>query len=295
MNETRPWPEASGKKYMHTDNLRIKMTVVMIAAFFAFPAKAGELDQESVNNLMKRKDDIFKIMKAPSNRYEKKGQDRASRIMKKVDSEEYQNRLRAESERLKTTVFKDHVSTFAATAPGSGIAKHTGRLSADERLYVFVSSSVPIQTLRNYAASIDAIGDPNVVMVMRGFIGGMTKWGRMLDFTSQVLIRNPSCDTRNDQCDMYAANLQVDPLLFRRYGVSVVPTVVYARGVHRVDAVMSEGLADLTTVSGFYSIQGDVSLEYILESIKSETKSASIDAVLTALSERRNEGGKIGK
>ena len=47
---------------------------------------------------------------------------------------------------------------------------------------------------------------------------------------------------------MFSANLEVDPLLFRRYGVTSVPTFVYARGVNRTDAALSEGLNDGASV-----------------------------------------------
>jgi type-F conjugative transfer system pilin assembly protein TrbC len=271
-----------------------RLAVVLLAALLAGPAAAGELDRDSVNNLMQRKEELLGSLKAPSNSYEEEGKQRASRIMERIDSGAFQDRLRAESERLKATVFQDQLPSSRATPSVPLFAKSSGRMSADERLYIFVSASMPVEALRNYAAAIDRIGDPNVLMVMRGFAGGMKAWGNMLDFSSRVLARDRSCDARKDQCDLYRANLQVDPLLFRRYGVSVVPTVVYARGVQRLDAAMSEGLNDVATVSGFHAIRGDVSLEYLLESIRSETKSASIEAVLAALMRSDREGGEDG-
>src|ERR1700674_3442756 len=33
---------------------------------------------------------------------------------------------------------------------------------------------MPIETVRNYAASVARLRDPRVTMVMRGFVGGMT-------------------------------------------------------------------------------------------------------------------------
>ena len=123
----------------------------------------------------------------------------------------------------------------------------------------------------------------------------MKDWTKMLEFSSRVLVRQPYCDTKTEQCDMFAANLQVDPLLFRRYGIAVVPAMVYARGVTRLDAAMSEGLVDVARVTDYYQMQGDVSLEYFLESVRRETRSASIDAVLTALREGHDDGGGYGK
>ena len=132
-------------------------------------------------------------------------------------------------------------------------------------------------------------------MVMRGFVGTMKDWTKMLEFSSRVLVRQPHCDTKAGQCEMFAANLQVDPLLFRRYGIAVVPAMVYARGVTRLDAAMSEGLVDVARVTDYYQLQGDVSLEYFLESVRRETGSASLDAMLAALRKGQDDGGSHGK
>jgi type-F conjugative transfer system pilin assembly protein TrbC len=257
----------------------------IISGLFFLKASAADLDRDSIGNLIQKRDKVLKTLKVPSNNYEKKAGEKASNIVEKIYSDDFQKQLQTQIEKLKSTIFKDHADSFATrTGPSGDKGKAvSGGLLPDERLYVFVSSSVPVQTLRNYAAAIDKIGDPRIVMVMRGFVGGMKDWRAMLDFSSSVLVKNPSCDAGKEQCDMYAANLQVDPLLFRRYNVALVPTLVYARGVNRTDPTMSEGLSDIARVSGFYLVQGDVSLEYILETIRRETVSASIDAVLAAL------------
>ena len=269
--------------------------VIILFALISSPAVAGELNQESVNRMLRMKDEMLQNRKAPSNKHETEGGDKASKIMENIQSEDYQGRIRAESDRLKSTVFKEHISTSPATTVIPAIVSRPGRLSADERLYVFVSSSVPVQTLRNYAATIDRISDTNVVLVMRGFVGSMKDWTKMLVYSSRVLARQPHCDPKEEQCEMYAANLQIDPLLFRRYGITVVPAMVYARGVTRLDAVMSEGLADAARVTDYYLMQGDVSLEYFLESVRRETGSASLDAMLAALREGQEYGGGYGK
>jgi type-F conjugative transfer system pilin assembly protein TrbC len=256
----------------------------IMSGLFFLKASAADLDRDSIGNLIQKRDNVLKTLKVPSNSYEKEAGKKASNIVEKIYSDDFQKQLQTQIEKLKSTIFKDHVDSFATrTGPSGDKGTVSGGLLPDERLYVFVSSSVPVQTLRNYAASIDKIGEPRIVMVMRGFVGGMKDWRAMLDFSSSVLVKNASCDAQKEQCDMYAANLQVDPLLFRRYKVALVPTVVYARGVNRADPTMSEGLSEIARVSGFYLVQGDVSLEYFLETIRRETVSASINAVLAAL------------
>jgi type-F conjugative transfer system pilin assembly protein TrbC len=266
-------------------NIIIWLNVIVFMAFLLSGSTfAGDLDQESVNAVIKRRDDMLHTMQVPSNSYVKEGQDRALKIMEKVNSNEYQARLRTETDRLKATVFKDSIDSFSAMAslPASSLTAPL-RLSPDERLYIFVSSSMPLKTLRNYAGSIDRANDPNIVLVMRGFVAGMKEWKKMIEFSSNVLVRDRGCDVSTGQCGLFAVNLEVDPLLFRRYQVSAVPTVVYARGVSRSDTVLSEGLADIARVSELYSVSGDSSLAYALEVIRQETGSATLDRLVDVL------------
>lgn len=253
------------------------LTVILI--FTCSDSWSGEISQDTINNIEIRKKEILEKINTPENIHEQEGKSRAENIMNNMNSNEYQNRLRAETNRLKATVFKDQVASQETTTTGSGLGRND-RLAADERLYVFVSSSMPLKALRRYAASIDGIGDPNISMVMRGFVGGMKQWDRMMNFSSKILVKNASCDAGKDRCETFAANMQVDPMLFRRYGIKAVPTVVFARGVTSRDPSMSEGVLDVASVSSFTSISGDMSLEYLLSEISAETGSISVGSLL---------------
>lgn len=259
------------------------LLLILSCVFFVGSAVAADLDQDGINNLIRKSGEQLKTMPVTTNQYDKIARDRASKIMERLNSAEFQTILGTETEHLKSTIFKDHVGSFATPTTVISTVGLPGRLSPNERVYVFISSSMPIQTLRNYAAAIHTIGDPNVVMVMRGFVGGIKDWRKTTEFSSQVLARDPFCNIRKAQCEMFSANLEVDPLLFRRYGVTFVPTFVYARGVNRIDAALSEGLSGGASVVDYYSVHGDTSLEYILEIFRKETKSASIDLLLSAL------------
>jgi type-F conjugative transfer system pilin assembly protein TrbC len=132
-------------------------------------------------------------------------------------------------------------------------------------------------TIRNYVSSIARLRDGNIMLVMRGFVDGMTKIGPTVRFSAEALKQNPLCE--GPQCAMNPVNLIVDPLLFRRYGISRVPAVVYARGVHPATAGASEGDAG-TGVASHYSIYGDASFEYMLEKISREAGSASLKGMV---------------
>jgi len=138
-------------------------------------------------------------------------------------------------------------------------------------VYVFISSSVPLDTLRNYARAIDRLGYDNIFMVMRGFVGGMKYIRPTIDFISSILKKDSSCDfASGEQCEVFSAAVNIDPLLFRAYNISEVPAIVYARGVSVSDSALSEGLADNATYKDAYVVYGDVSIEYAVKKIKEE-------------------------
>jgi len=149
-----------------------------------------------------------------------------------------------------------------------GLKRRSGAREG-ERIYVFISSSVPVHTLRNYARDFDAIKTSMAVMVMRGFVDGMKKAGPTLGFVRKILVKDPSCDGR--KCEVYRVPVLIDPLLFRKYGINVVPAVVYA-------AKGDES----------YALYGDVSLDGALEMINKEAKSSRLDCLVRRL--RRGPG-----
>jgi type-F conjugative transfer system pilin assembly protein TrbC len=215
----------------------------------------------------------------PKNYHLEKGRLKAEELSTYFNSKAYQDKIKAESERLRAQVFGDQLEGFRSRKEGS----KDGRLSSNERLYLFVSSSVPLQTLRNYAADMGKLGDPNISMVMRGFVEGMKYMKPTLDFLTKVIVEDPGCDVKESKCAAYDINFIIDPLLFRMYGIKVVPAIVYARNVSVADTAMSEGAEENAKVGDYYVLYGDISLEYALELFYGETRSKSMEGLLKAI------------
>ncbi|MCC6503803.1 MAG: hypothetical protein IT362_11810 [Deltaproteobacteria bacterium] len=199
---------------------------------------------------------------------------------------------RVEKERSKLIEREFYGMDAAGVVPGNnqgqaGNTRHgTAILKEDERIYIFVSSSVPKDTLRNYARDLDRLGQPRMSIVMRGFVGGMTKVRPTLEFLRGVLFKDETCDY--DKCEAYRAPALIDPLLFRRYGIEAVPAIVYAKGVRVVNFTVSEGLGEGAETGDYYILYGDAALEGALELINSEARSRSLDCLVWKL--RRGEG-----
>jgi len=190
---------------------------------------------------------------------------------------EFQGKLKSETERIKGELFGDASVRFY---PDSNAPAARGKLGSDERIYLFISSAMPQQTVRNYAASVARLGDPNVTLVMRGFVDGMSKIQPTIRFIGSVLQRDSACDPTERECEMLPAGLAVDPLLFRRYGIDRVPAVVYAKGLKAGDAALSEGDSKNATITENHTVYGDASLEYLLDQIRKETGSHTLAALL---------------
>lgn len=161
----------------------------------------------------------------------------------------------------------------------AGNALHgTAILKEDERIYIFISSSLPKETLRNYARDLDALGETKISMVMRGFVGGMTKVRPTLEFLKGVIFKDENCDS--EKCDAYHAQVHIDPLLFRRYGIEAVPAIVYAREVSGIAAVseVKEGEA-----GEYYVVYGDAALDGALDLIDREVRASSLECLLWKL------------
>jgi len=260
----------------------VKIVYVFTDGKFWKEQTLTEFNLDSINEYMERVDDLKKDLKVPENLHKKEGQEIAEKTYQYYLSKEFQKKLQTETERLKDGIFKNAVKEYYSGS-SKEIGKTKGKLLPTERIYIFISSSIPIQTLRNYALALDRLGDPNIVMVMRGFVDGMKHIKPTIKFVGGILRKDPSCDMTKQKCETFRADFQIDPLLFRRYQIAKVPSVVYAADVNVVDVQMSEGLEGNAVVSDYYVLYGDASLEYVLDTMHKEIKSKSIERLLTTL------------
>lgn len=85
---------------------------------------------------------------------------------------------------------------------------------------LFISSSMPLTMLRNYAGQLERTRG---VLAFRGMPGGLTKVGPMAKLSAQILRLDPGCE--GPACAMRDVQLIVDPILFRQHGVVRVPAL----------------------------------------------------------------------
>lgn len=147
---------------------------------------------------------------------------------------------------------------YSAYKPKKGV------LSDDERIYIFISSSIPEQTIKNYIRDASKIGN-NIYLILRGGIGGIKQIMPTVLWANSLLKKNSLCET---QCEMYGVKILIDPFLFRKYNITKVPAIVYVQGLQNTEG-LSEGLNSVK-INKFWISYGDVSLDYHLKLIEGQ-------------------------
>jgi hypothetical protein len=112
--------------------------------------------------------------------------------------------------------------------PGEEKALATASPAGRPRSWVpvlFVSSSMPVRTLRNYAEQLERVRG---VMAFRGMPGGLHKVGPMAKLTAEILRLDPGCE--GPACAMRDVQVIVDPILYRQHAVTRVPAMALVPG-----------------------------------------------------------------
>lgn len=245
------------------------------------------VDLKAIQESLERSKAIEKTIRVPEGALHQQGRSSADAAARHFASDEFQGKIEEETERIRQDLF--HVAgrdkkvgdeSGGEPSDQTKIGEKAGSLSSSERIYLFVSSSIPLATLRNYAGDIARLSDRNVTMVMRGFVGGMKYAQPTLKLVSDVIVKDPACKKTEKQCDAFKINFIVDPLLFRMYQVRQVPAVVYVPSVRKGEPGGSEGLGDTPP---YFAVYGDASLSYAIERIQQETKSLSLKNLLSKI------------
>jgi len=194
----------------------------------------------------------------PENKYLKEGQLAAEQSTKLFQSKKFQEKLNCEKHRLEKEVFSEFINPARKDPREQSASKI---LATDEKLYLFLSSSMPDETVHKYLHSIAQINSSEIFPVMKGMVKGMADKKVNLKYFSRILKNDLDCnDQREPQgvCSRFKIPIKMNPILFKRFEIDQVPTLVY------------------TTTNETVVIHGDASLVYLLEKINSEVESTGL-------------------
>lgn len=149
-----------------------------------------------------------------------------------------------------------------------------GPTLAGNQFVMFVSSSMPLVTLRNYARDLSKVGG---VMVMRGTVGGISKMVDTVTLTRNVLNADPTCEGAN--CKMWGTEMLIDPMIFRIYGIHKVPALIYQPDMNIQS--YCDGLEKVTKASSV--VYGDASVRTLLERMNVMTPDEKVKSLISTL------------
>jgi len=225
-------------------------------------------DQAMVNAVVKKAGEAAKNMTLPVNTFAKEGLQAAKQSADLFHSPEFQQKLQCEQQRLEKEVFSQDITPWKSKRQTmeDRQSRQVGSLADSERIFLFISSSVPDETIHAYIATMARMSEPAVALVMRGVVGGFeSKEG--VKYFSRILKKDLRCrdgktGSSRKRCPRYQVPIEIAADLFAKYGVTRVPAVVYAGQ------------------KSSFLIQGDASLAYLLERINRGAKSTTIDQLI---------------
>ncbi|MBV6506476.1 MAG: hypothetical protein ILNGONEN_02053 [Syntrophorhabdaceae bacterium] len=227
----------------------------------------------------------------PHNIHQKEADIAAKKLDEFYRSPEFQKKIAAETKRIEEALLnpaavgnkKNEDDNDKGYYHDKKQVIKKGKIPSNERLYLFISSSMPDVTLRNYIASLNKLNDPNITAVMRGFIGGAKYTIPTMKFIKDMLVKMPGCEPLKEKCEMLNANVSIDPMLFARYSITKVPALVYVPHTNVTDQYMSEGDPNNAKHQEYHVVYGDASLDYLLEVIYEHTGQKSLESIIATL------------
>lgn len=257
------------------------------AAGYLF-AGASSFSKEDVKNAQKRSEEMQKKITIPD--YQKlhpEAVKAAEGVNNQAQSPEFRKQVEAMKQELQKQLEGQHPEITGYRKYAEKVQNNdensdtrTSLLEQNQRLYVLISSSMPKSMLRTLVADANKIDDPNVRIIMRGFVGGVTYFKPTLQFITSLLAKDPNCNIMaGGQCETYRIGIDIDPEIFTAYDVHSVPAFIYASGITLIDKTGSEGDSKNASYVTAYKISGDCSLDYALEQLYLRSKEPQVLAL----------------
>ena len=185
----------------------------------------GIIDSEATKKAMETARELAKTITIPENKHSAAGKKAAKETNAVYRSKAFQDKVNG-------------YENWEALVPGAKKAKKEQEakdiLADSEKIYLFLSSSVPEASFQGYMAYLDGV--PEVVPVMKGIVGGLSKENKRerVKWWSKVLKKDTICkepEARSEaRCEKFKIPITIKPAIFNQYEITEVPALVYTRG-----------------------------------------------------------------
>jgi conjugal transfer pilus assembly protein TrbC len=250
------------------------VAIFSIVLFISGKVTVAEVTSEDINILKEKAEKEKSKILQPE--MDPQMMERARRLTDEFFSEEYQKRIQQEIERLKSHgTFKPYVESYEKQRKKKE-ESYPPRLAGSERLYLFISFSMPEDVIRTYVEEAEQYG---VKLVLRGVPGGFSNLKDGIVKVQRLLLKDPACS--HQDCPSYKTEILIDPFLFKRYRITRVPALVYVRGVEFNDPELSEGYdSNIKSHGDYFTVYGDVSFEGAIKKLVQLSGSESLRRLL---------------
>lgn len=195
---------------------------------------------------------------------------RAKKMHEYSNSKEFQESVNENKTRLQLAY-----PEIFGEAPESAKVKEKKPEYEGDRVFVFISKSIPEETLRNYISDLAQL--PQATAVLKGFVGGVQKMQPTIQFIGDLMKEDRDC--KMPDCDFNSANIVVDPIIFQRLKIDRVPAIAYIEDYKRT-GYCSEGLDDGAKMNKVHVVYGDVPLKFALEYIDRKSPSKKLKTLI---------------
>ncbi|MDD2462876.1 MAG: TrbC family F-type conjugative pilus assembly protein [Desulfobulbus sp.] len=229
----------------------------LILACSIIKAEEQQGDRKKVENVLEQAGKLRKTMTVPENSHAGEGLEAARQTAEQFQSPDFQDKLRCQLEMIPKS-----------GAPQEQAMKAQGKntLTAQESVFLFLSSSVPEAITNRYLIDVSRSGEQRIAPVLFGLPQGLAGKRVNADYFSRVMLADPGCrDTPEAPCQRLAVQIKVTPELFSRYNITEVPALVYDNG------------------QGSWSIQGEAELAFLLERLGKTVSSPTLASISAQL------------
>lgn len=226
--------------------------------------------------------DVYDKYKTLEDNAEKNAKDmNISGAIQKIDIGKYMQNAQNIYTKLKPLV-EDEKNRIQAEQNTTGLIKNAAsssdpleRFIQKNRIYVFMSTSVPKSVWYEYGKFISDNKLLNASLLLRGCIDGCTRVMPTLNYMKSII--------EYDKNHKINPSILIDPLLFDKYKIKEAPCVVYSTNVEVEDYRLSEGLDTNSISDKSYMSCGDWSLMYHLKNLHEQSKDENLNAIISKL------------
>lgn len=228
-----------------------------------------------------------------SNKVKDEAEQIAGQIDKGARSKEFKQKVNEYEEYIlndKDLSFREEINKYPSLMEKlqGGNEKYVGTnyknnyLAHDERLIIAISSSVPMETVKNYFDSLTEVYT-DVVFVLNGLIDNdVQKIRPTVEYTTQLL-KKRNLNTNNAEQDRYLFRVDINPKIFTKYSLEKVPAVIFVKNYNPYSEI--QGNAQIDGEDGIaeedvYIAYGDSNIKYVLEKINKKAQSKGLDTII---------------